>query len=93
MNRAVALVRGPVSYVWIALVALTLVSWWVGGDHGIASVRIAGAVVLVVAFVKLRFVGLYFMELRDAPRPMRIAFETWCVGVCALLVAMSLTMV
>ncbi|NMO91686.1 cytochrome C oxidase subunit IV family protein [Actinomycetospora sp. TBRC 11914] len=92
MTRAVALVRGPVSYVWIALVAFTLLSWWVGGDHGIASVRIAGAVVLVVAFVKLRFVGLYFMELRDAPRPLRTAFESWCVGVCALLVVMSLVM-
>ena len=92
MTRAFDLVRGPVCYVWIALVGLTLMSWWIGADHGIGSLRIAGAVVIVVAFVKLRFVGLYFIELRDAPRVMRIAFESWCAGVCALLVVMSLSL-
>jgi heme/copper-type cytochrome/quinol oxidase subunit 4 len=92
MTRALDLVRGPVLYVWVALVALTLVSWWIGGDHGIGSVRVAGAVVLVVAFVKLRFVGLHFMELRDAPRAVRIAFESWCAGVCVLLVVLSLVL-
>ena len=92
MTRALDLVRGPVLAVWVALVALTLGSWWVGGDHGIGSARVAGAVVLVVAFVKLRFVGLHFMELRSAPRVMRIAFESWCAGVCALLVVLSLVL-
>jgi Prokaryotic Cytochrome C oxidase subunit IV len=44
--------------------------------------------ILLIAFVKVRFVGLYFMELREAPMLLRGLFETYCIGVCALVISM-----
>jgi hypothetical protein len=42
-------------------------------------------VVLAIAAIKVRLVGLDFMELRTAPVPLRAAFECYCVGLWALL--------
>ncbi len=43
-------------------------------------------VVLAIAAIKVRYVGLDFMELRHAPPiPLRAAFECYCVGMWALL--------
>ena len=41
--------------------------------------------VLVIAFIKVRFVGLEFMELRQAPLPLRLIFELWLILACATL--------
>jgi hypothetical protein len=35
--------------------------------------------------MKVRYVILDFMELREAPRPVRIAFEAWPVVVATLI--------
>jgi len=67
--------------VWLVLVTATLVSW---------SLRAIGLAVLAVAFVKVRLVGLYFMELRTAPVPLRLAFEAWVVVVGAVLAGLYL---
>jgi len=48
-------------------------------------------VVLIVAFYKARLVGLYFMELRDAPLPLRLFLEGYCLIVCTTLVVMYFT--
>ena len=45
---------------------------------------------LLIAFVKIRFVGLYFMELRGAPTLLGSMFESCCVIVCAALTVMYL---
>lgn len=79
------LLRGPFAVVWLFLIAATLLSWYLGADHGIHDHRVATAVILLVAFVKVRFVGLYFMELRDAPRRLRTLFEIHCATVCAAM--------
>jgi cytochrome c oxidase subunit IV len=42
-------------------------------------------VVLGIASIKVRLVGLDFMELRSAPIPLRAAFEGYCFGLWALL--------
>lgn len=68
--------------VWALLVVATIVSGTVGG-HGV--------VVLVVAFVKVRLVGLYFMELRSAPVPLRLLFEGWVVVTCSVLIGLYLS--
>lgn len=73
--------------VWMILIAATLVSWFLGANHGVHDHHVATALILLVAFVKVRFVGLYFMELRDAPRRLRILFETHCLTVCAAMLA------
>jgi heme/copper-type cytochrome/quinol oxidase subunit 4 len=79
------LLRGSFLAVWVMLIAATFVSWFLGADHGIRDHHVATAVILLVAFVKVRFVGLYFMELRDAPRRLRTLFEVHCATVCATM--------
>jgi hypothetical protein len=72
-----------ITAVWLLLILATLFSWesaHVGHDH-----RLSSSIVLVVAFIKVRFVGLEFMELRAAPLPLRLIFEAWVVLACAAL--------
>lgn len=85
-----SLLKSRISLVWLLLIVATLISWWIGTDHGVHP-HLATTIVLVVAFVKVRFVGLYFMELRDAPVRLRLALEGWCLIVCAVLIIMYLT--
>lgn len=68
---------------WLFLVVATVVSWAVGAEHGTGSM--VAVVVLAIAAIKVRLVGLDFMELRHAPIPLRVAFECYCVGIWALL--------
>ena len=42
-------------------------------------------VVLAIAAIKVRLVGLDFMELRHAPIPLRVLFEVYCFAVWAVL--------
>lgn len=84
------LLRNVISVVWLGLIAMTLLSWWLGTDHGIKDVQAASVLVLLVAFAKVRFVGMYFMELRHAPTPLRLLFEGWCGVVCTAIVVMYL---
>ncbi len=68
---------------WLVLIAATVVSWAVGAEHGTGST--VGVLVLGIAAIKVRLVGLDFMELRHAPIALRAAFEAYCVGMWALL--------
>ncbi|HEX6389559.1 MAG TPA: cytochrome C oxidase subunit IV family protein [Solirubrobacteraceae bacterium] len=79
-----ALIRTPATPVWVLLMAATVLSVAVGGAHGTT------VLVLAVAFVKVRFIGLYFMELRDAPPLLRLAFEGWCLLIGTLVIVMYL---
>ncbi len=63
----------------------TLVSWGFGHGRHIDP-HTAGIAVIVIAFVKIRYVILDFMELRTAPIGMRVAAEAWCIVVCSALV-------
>jgi heme/copper-type cytochrome/quinol oxidase subunit 4 len=87
--QLVTLLKSRITLVWLALIAATLVSWRVGTDHGLHA-HLATTIVVCVAFIKVRFVGLYFMELREAPVPLRAIFEGYCVVVCALVITMYL---
>ena len=78
--------RTRITAVWMFLVVATLVSWesaQVARDR-----RLAISTVLVIAFVKVRFIGMEFMDLRTAPLPLRLAFELWLVVVCSALLAL-----
>ena len=48
----------------------------------------ATTAILILSFVKIRFVFLDFMELRTAPWPLRMAFEAWAVSVCVTLIGL-----
>jgi Prokaryotic Cytochrome C oxidase subunit IV len=73
---------------WLVLMAATLVSWYLGDGHG--SPQLATVLVIAVAFIKVYLVGHSFMELRNAPIPLRAAFGGWAAVVCLALVALYL---
>jgi hypothetical protein len=87
------LLRTRTTVVWLGLTLATLLSWSLGGHHTLGlsgSHGLAGISILLIAFVKVRFVGLYFMDLRGAPVVLRSMFEAYCAAVCAVLAAMFL---
>lgn len=83
-----SLLRARSTVVWLALVLVTIVSWAVGADHQLGSG--VAVVVLALAMIKVWFVGLDFMELRNAPMMLRGAFEAYCVVLWLVLAGMYL---
>jgi hypothetical protein len=59
-------------------------------SSGHSASELATLIVLIVAFVRVRIVGLYFMEIRRAPLALRVSFDAWCVVVCAGVVGIYL---
>jgi caa(3)-type oxidase subunit IV len=80
------LFRARSTYVWVVLIAVTIVSWAVGAEHGVGST--VAVIVLALALIKVRFVGLDFMELRSAPQVLRGIFEAYCVILWSILAGM-----
>jgi hypothetical protein len=86
---AAAFLRSRVVMVWTILVGAT-----VGSLTLFESVRSSGmrryvsVAVVVIALVKVRFVGLDFMELRQGPAGLRLAFEFWLVAIGGVLVTL-----
>jgi hypothetical protein len=67
---------------WIALSAITLVSWWIGARHGHGAFEPNAAVsfaVLAIAVVKVRVILREFMEVRHAPVLLRRVTDAWLV--------------
>jgi hypothetical protein len=83
-----SLFRARSTVVWLVLVVATIVSWAVGSEHGTGSA--IALVVLGVAMFKVRFVGLDFMELRQAPLLLRGIFEGYCIALWCVLAGMYL---
>lgn len=74
---------------FVVLVVLTVASSWLA-EGRLDTDRWAGALVIAIAAVKIRLVGRHFMELRDAPFALRLAFDTWIVAVLGLIVGFTL---
>jgi len=62
---------------WLVLIGATICSLALGSHHSAG----AGVVVVVlgIAVIKMRLVGLDFMELRGAPVLLRSSFEIYCL--------------
>jgi hypothetical protein len=93
MANFAVLARTKATVVWSVLVSATVLSWWLGVEsaHDADAYReLISVVIVLVAFIKIRFVGLYFMELRHAPLALRGLFEAYCLVVCSLIVGMYL---
>jgi hypothetical protein len=73
--------------VWALMVAATSVPLLLGAAHG---VKYAAAAALVIAFVKVRYIGLEFMELRGADVLLRRAFQAWVVVVGGTVIGLFL---
>jgi hypothetical protein len=84
-----AALRTSAGISWLVLVAATLVSWWVGTDHGLHNKDAACAILLAFAIGKVCLIGMEFMELRHADVRLRRGFQGYCailaVGLIGLL--------
>jgi caa(3)-type oxidase subunit IV len=76
--------RQRVTWVWLGLMALTCVTTW-GLSKEMFSPAVAVVGTFSIAALKVRYVILDFMELRDAPIPMRVVAEAWPVVVAAMI--------
>ncbi|WP_428381788.1 cytochrome C oxidase subunit IV family protein [Nevskia ramosa] len=85
-----ALLLSRVTAVWALLIIATTLSWQLGHGVGFDDARQAGAAILVVTFIKVRMVMRDFMEIRHAPRWMRLASDGWIVLITVLLVGLFL---
>jgi len=83
------LLRDRITVVWLVLIAATIASWLLGIGHGLPATY-AGVCIILIAFVKVRFVGRYFMELRDAPAALLGVFEGWVALVTVVLIGLFL---
>lgn len=88
MTSMTTVLRTTTGVTWAALVVATLVSWWVGTDHGLDDPTAAAALLLAVAMVKVYLIGMQFMELRFADPRLRLAFQVYCAAVGIGLVGM-----
>ncbi|ORV81160.1 cytochrome C oxidase subunit IV family protein [Mycolicibacterium iranicum] len=81
-TRITARDNRAITTVWLALTAITVVSWWLApghsGGHAGASVPITIAAI-VLGFVKCRLIVGYFMEVRTAPKWLRHSTDAWLV--------------
>jgi caa(3)-type oxidase subunit IV len=86
------LVLTKASLAWLVLIALTVTQWAIGIHSGLGGPHNVSAslVIFVVAVFKARLVGLYFMELREAPIELRGLFEAFCVALLVVLSTMYL---
>jgi hypothetical protein len=83
MKTMAAFFRNRITQIWVGLVAATLFSWGsVAHMPAAGKINILTLWVVVIAFVKVRYIGLDFMELRQAPTAYRVCFEVWVVLIC-----------
>jgi heme/copper-type cytochrome/quinol oxidase subunit 4 len=81
---ALGFARNRAGLSWLVLIAATLLSYALGAEHGVGSTVVV-VVVFGIAAIKVRLIGLDFMELRSAPIPLRVAFESYCLALWAVL--------
>ena len=78
-----------ITVIWVGLIVATGLSYQFGHGLGFGEqYQYATAAILIISFVKIRFVFLDFMELRTAPLPLRLAFEVWAVSICLILIGL-----
>ena len=82
-----------ITIAWIVLCVITIGSWWLSPAHlavaAVASVPISVAVI-VLGFIKSRLIIRYFMEVRSAPRWLRLATDGWLVALWGSVLAIYL---
>ena len=74
---------------WLLLMLVTIILTYAldGGEAGALGLsdKVRNALILVIAFVKVRIVAYEFMEIRLAPVVMRAATNAWVIGTCLIL--------
>jgi hypothetical protein len=85
-----AMLQTRVTLIWLLLVAATILSWEMGHGAGFHELRYASVAIIIVAFVKVHFVIMEFMEIRTAPLFMCVIAQVWLVAICATLITLYL---
>ncbi|WP_405054010.1 cytochrome C oxidase subunit IV family protein [Thalassotalea nanhaiensis] len=73
--------------VWSGLILFTLISFFIGGES-LFLPKLATTFILLVSFIKIRLVIHYFMEVKYAPLPLKIALDVWCICVFVMLLTL-----
>ena len=84
-------IRNPLTYIWLFLSIITVISWWAGSGHGANSDEanvLVTAFVVLIALIKTRFVIRNFMEVRFAPFWLQLTCDAWLL--CLLVAIFSL---
>lgn len=76
--------------VWLILIAATAATAVLGLEQAAGGAAAVGVALLTIAFVKMRLVGLHFMELRNAPVALRVLFEGYVLVTFTVLVVLYL---
>ena len=81
----------PVTAAWLLLMLATGLSWWLGQDHILSpaensNYRMIASSLIVIAFIKVRIVISYFMDVRQAPLALKVVCDAWVVLVCGALI-------
>ena len=76
--------------VWILLLGITFASFVVGVEQGAGAASAAAVVIIGLALCKVRLIGIHFMDLRVAPRPLRLIFEAYVLAVFVTLATLDL---
>lgn len=84
-----ALLRKPVSIVWIVLMVLTCASTWLLSKDAFSPLVATVGIFLIAAY-KVRLVMLSFMELRTAPVVWRVVFECWIPAATVMILTIYL---
>jgi hypothetical protein len=65
-----------ITYAWIILSAITILSWLLAPGHARGAAAVASApitvAVILLGFIKGRMIIRYFMEVRTAPRWLKL---------------------
>jgi hypothetical protein len=76
--------RERATLVWLGLMAATcMTTWGLSKDWFSPAAAVVGT--FLIAALKVRYVVLDFMELRQAPLGVRIAFEAWPAAVAVMI--------
>lgn len=79
-----------VTLVWMLLLGITFASFVVGVEQGAGVASAAAVVIIGLALCKVRLIGIHFMDVRVAPRPLRLIFEAYVLAVFVTLAALDL---
>lgn len=87
------LIRQRATVSFALMLSVTLISYWLVVGHGGSALGEGPPLIwtsmIVLAFVKVRWVMLDFMELRSAPIGLRALYEGWAVAMAAVLIAFA----
>lgn len=76
-------------WILLLLLSITLLSWGLSYSAALNEKNF-GALLLVLAFLKVRLIVVHYMEANRAVLPLRIAFESWVIGVGLMTILLYL---